>query len=99
MLWRSLRWVRLASYFKEDLRTMITRRTLAVVGLLMKTSSSLADVNAEGADRRLSLPDGAPGVVVVREDWVLFREQRRPGDTAVHYALSSPPKQDNFSRY
>jgi len=52
-------------------------------------SHASADVRDTTTERTLSLPSGAPALVVKREDWVISREQRKPGDTAVYYMLNS----------
>jgi hypothetical protein len=58
-----------------------------------------ADVNDTSEARRLSIPVSSVGVSIPREDWTLDREQRREGDTAVYYLLSSRGRQLIFSVY
>jgi hypothetical protein len=58
-----------------------------------------ADVRDTPTERALSLPAGTPALVVKREDWVISREQRRPGDTAAYYMLTSERAQMVLSVY
>jgi hypothetical protein len=57
-----------------------------------------ADVVDASGERRLSIPSGG-AVVLPKEDWVIDREQRRPGDTAVYYMMSSERRKMFFSVY
>ena len=48
-----------------------------------------ADVLDTPAERHLMLPSAPVELTIPRGDWVITREQRRTGDTAVYYALTS----------
>jgi hypothetical protein len=58
-----------------------------------------ADVRDTAAERALSLPAGTPALVLKRGDWIIVREQRKAGDTAVYYMLSSDSTGMAFSVY
>lgn len=67
--------------------------------LIAVSTAAIADVNDSATERRLSIPASARAIVMPREDWVLLKEQRRPGDTAVYYMLTSQQRQMVFSVY
>jgi hypothetical protein len=67
--------------------------------LFLAMASATADVRDTPAERALSLPSGGPTLVLKRDDWVISREQRRPGDTAVYYLLSSERLHATLSVY
>jgi hypothetical protein len=69
------------------------------IALIFFSAAAMADVNDTSTERRLSIPGGARGIVIPREDWTLSKEQRRPGDTAVYYMFSSEQRQMFFSVY
>jgi hypothetical protein len=69
------------------------------ISLILFSAAAMADVNDTSTERRLSIPGGARGVAIPREDWTLNKEQRRPGDTAVYYMFSSEQRQMFFSVY
>jgi hypothetical protein len=58
-----------------------------------------ADVRDTPSERIFSLPAGAPALVIKRGDWTISREQRRPGDTAVYYLISSDSSRLTLSVY
>lgn len=65
----------------------------------MASSTAIADINDTPTERRVSLPGNALGIVIPRDDWVVVKEQRRPGDTATYVMLSSENQQMFFSVY
>ena len=67
--------------------------------LLFGPLSARADVTDTPTQRQLSLPGGTWRLVLPKEDWVITKEQRRPGDTAVYYALASQKRELAFSAY
>ncbi len=73
--------------------------SLCAVAALALGGLAMADVNDTPTERRLSLPSSSAGLVIPREDWLLLGEERRPGDTAVYYMLSSQSRQMLFSVY
>ena len=73
------------------------RAALALLALL--SSIAHADVQDTPSERAFSLSAGSPALVVPRSDWTISREQRRPGDTAVYYMLSSANTQMFLSTY
>jgi hypothetical protein len=72
---------------------------LIAIVAAVATDQATADVRDTSTERALSLPSGAPALVVKRNDWVISREQRRPGDTAVYYMLTSEATQLVLSVY
>jgi hypothetical protein len=72
--------------------TLSLALVLSVIGCI-----ALADVTDSPSERRLSLSGSQIGIAIPREDWVFSREQRRPGDTAVYYMLTSARRQMIFS--
>ena len=67
--------------------------------LLLGALSARADVTDTLTQRQLSLPGSTWRLVLPKEDWVITKEQRRPGDTAVYYALASQKRELAFSVY
>ena len=74
-------------------------RTAILSYMVSVAPYATADVRDTPKERALSLPSGAPALVVERADWVISREQRRPGDTAVYYMLTSDKAQMVLSVY
>jgi hypothetical protein len=74
-------------------------RTLSLALIAVAAFPALADVRDTPTERALSLPAGAPALVIPRGDWTISREQRRPGDTAVYYMLTSESGQMVLSAY
>ena len=75
------------------------RRMLPLAFFAAAAFPVLADVRDTPTERALSLPAGAPALVIPRGDWTISREQRRPGDTAVYYMLTSESGQMVLSAY
>lgn len=73
---------------------------ILVLSLVMALCrSGWADVNDTASERVLSLHGSVHSLAIPRDDWVLTKEQRRPGDTAVYYAMASEKRNLNFSVY
>lgn len=73
--------------------------TASAIAIILFSTAALADVNDTPTERRFSISGGVRGIAMPREDWVQSKEQRRPGDTAVYYMLSSERRQLFFSVY
>lgn len=58
-----------------------------------------ADVTDTPTQRQLSLPGASWKLALPKEDWIITKEQRRQGDSAVYYALASEKRQLIFSVY
>ena len=58
-----------------------------------------ADISDSASERRFSIPGSAQGISIPKEDWVVQREQRRPGDSAAYYMLASEIRKTTFSVY
>ncbi len=74
----------------------------ALTILVSATALSLvafADVRDTPVERAFSLPSGTPSLVVARGDWIISREQRRSGDSAIYYMLTSESTQLVLSVY
>ena len=72
---------------------------LAAILALAHPLILFADVRDTPSERTLSLPTGKPALVIPRSDWVIAREQRKPGDTTVYYLLNSGETQLILSAY
>lgn len=81
------------------MKVSAVRRCLFALALVATSGATVADVNDTATERRMSLPGNSRGIVIPREDWVLSKEQRRPGDTAVYYMLASEKRQMFLSVY
>lgn len=70
---------------------MIKQTSCGAVLLLMAMAAPQAgaDVRDTPSERAFSLSSGAPALALARGDWTISREQRRPGDAAVYYLLTS----------
>jgi hypothetical protein len=66
---------------------------------MLIASQANADVNDTASERRLSLPSGAPGLVMPLADWALNKEQRRPDGKVAYYMMSSEKARAVFSVY
>lgn len=64
-------------------------RVLTLSLAAIAATNASADIHDTAEERALSLPAGKPALVIKKEDWVISREQRRQGDTAVYYLLAS----------
>jgi len=78
---------------------MQTLRLASGLLLFAVALGAVADINDTPTERRLSIPSASVSVIIPREDWTLGVEQRRPGDTAVYYMLSSKTRDLVFSVY
>ncbi len=67
---------------------------LVLLAVSLRAGGEVADGSGE---RRFSIPAARLGVAIPSEDWVIGREQRRPGDTAAYYMLSSERRRVVFS--
>jgi hypothetical protein len=77
----------------------MSHRIVAFALVATTALHATADVRDTAAERVFSLPSGAPALTVKRDDWTISREQRRPGDTAVYYMLTSEKAQMVLSVY
>src|ERR1700739_3850669 len=62
-------------------------RLFIVSVTVLAAMSVRADVTDTAAERQFFLPSATVKLTLPRGDWIITREQRRPDETAVYYAL------------
>jgi hypothetical protein len=74
-------------------------RLFIVSVTVLAAMSVRADVTDTAAERQFFLASATVKLTLPRGDWIITREQRRPDETAVYYALESQTRGLIFSVY